>query len=97
MSGRAPGGKRAGAARLTLLTRAYCHLCDDMRRALQPVAARFGATVEEIDVDADPMLEVAYGVKVPVLLLGDFADGHELCHYHFDKKRVEAALAGAAV
>ena len=24
---------------LTLLTRAYCHLCDDMRTALAPLAA----------------------------------------------------------
>ena len=37
--------------RLTLLTRAYCHLCDDMREALAPLAAQAGAIVVEFDVD----------------------------------------------
>ena len=95
MSASATRGSKGIAATLTLLTRAYCHLCEDMRLALQPVAARFGARIEEIDVDSDPVLEAAYGAKVPVLLLGDFPDGRELCHYHLDKKRVEAALTQA--
>jgi thioredoxin reductase (NADPH) len=42
---------------LTLLSRAYCHLCDDMREALAPLAIRAGAHVVELDVDADPALE----------------------------------------
>ena len=57
--------------RLTLLTRAYCHLCDHMRDALQPLAAAEGARVDELDVDADPALEARFGDRVPVLLLGD--------------------------
>ncbi|HET7134613.1 MAG TPA: glutaredoxin family protein, partial [Casimicrobiaceae bacterium] len=35
---------------LTLLSRAYCHLCDDMREALAPLAIRAGAHVVELDV-----------------------------------------------
>ena len=42
---------------LTLLTRAYCHLCDDMRAALAPLAARYGARIDEIDVDTDAALD----------------------------------------
>ena len=42
---------------LTLLTRAYCHLCDDMRAALEPLAAEARTTIVELDVDADPKLE----------------------------------------
>ena len=78
--------------RLTLLTRAYCHLCDDMRAALAPHAARAGATVIEFDIDADPVLEAKFGDRVPVLLQGD-VDGAELCHFTFHAARVREALA----
>jgi hypothetical protein len=85
--GRGPKGPR-----LTFLTRAYCHLCDTMRDALMPLAAAHGANVREMDVDADPALEAAYGDLVPVVLLGDVDDGQVLCHYHLDRARVVAAL-----
>jgi len=81
--------------RLTLLSRAYCHLCDDMRDSL--VALLAGRVVEliELDVDADPALESRYGDLVPVLFLGDVAGGRELCHYHLDADAVRHALASA--
>jgi len=82
---------------LTLLTRAYCHLCDEMREALGVVATGFGAQIIELDVDADPTLEEAFGEWVPVLLLGPVADGVRLCHYWLDVERVTAALTAAAV
>jgi hypothetical protein len=78
--------------RLTLLTRAYCHLCDEMREALAPLAAQAGASVVELDVDADPALEAQFGELVPVLLAGG-VDGRELCHYTLDRTRVRHALA----
>jgi thioredoxin reductase (NADPH) len=82
-----------GRRHLTLLTRAYCHLCDTMRDALVPLARRLGATITELDVDADPALEAAYGDLVPVLLHGDLGAGVVLCHYHLDGARVAEALA----
>jgi acetylornithine deacetylase/succinyl-diaminopimelate desuccinylase-like protein len=81
------------APRLTLLVRAYCHLCDEMREALAPVATAAGCSVEEIDVDADPALEARWGGLVPVLL----AAGHELCHYRIDRTALAAYLANAAL
>jgi glutaredoxin-like protein DUF836 len=80
---------------LTLLVRAYCHLCDEMRAALAPLAAAAGARVAEIDVDSAPALEERFGERVPVLLLGAI-DGPELCHYHLDATRVTKALAAGA-
>lgn len=77
---------------LTLLSRAYCHLCDDMRVALTPLASRAGAQVVELDVDADAALEAKYGDLVPVLLLGSVGEGVELCHYTLDVERVRASL-----
>jgi hypothetical protein len=54
--------------------------------------AEFGAQVEVVDVDSDPLLEARYNELVPVLL----CDGVELCHYHLDESRVRAALMARA-
>ncbi|MFM0287753.1 glutaredoxin family protein [Paraburkholderia megapolitana] len=77
------------AAPLTLYGRGWCHLCDDMLAALEPLLAEFGVQVEVIDIDADPALETRFNEWVPVLV----CDGVELCHYHLDEARVRAALA----
>jgi thioredoxin reductase (NADPH) len=85
-------GRATPVARLTLLTRAYCHLCDTMRDALGPLALAHGATVQEIDIDTEPDLEAAYGELVPVVLHGNVDAGQVLCHYHLDRARVVEAL-----
>lgn len=74
---------------LVLYGRAWCHLCEDMRAALEPLLAGTGARLDVIDVDSDPALCERYDELVPVLL----CDGVELCHYHLDEPRVRAALA----
>ena len=81
---------RAGVsgAHLVLYGRAWCHLCEDMRVALEPLAAAAGASIELIDVDSDPALQARYDELVPVLV----CDGVELCHYRLDEARVRAAL-----
>ena len=79
--------------RLTLLTRAYCHLCDDMRDALAAQIAGRGVEVVELDVDAHPPLEAEWGDKVPVLIEGDARTGREICHYHLDHDALTSALA----
>ena len=78
------------AIELTLLSRSYCHLCHDMEVAMAPLAAEAGATVQVVDVDADPELVARYDEWVPVLLHGDI----ELCHYHLDATKVREYLAG---
>ena len=73
---------------LTLLSRSYCHLCDDMLAALtqHPLQGEF--SVQVVDVDADPIYEARYGTLVPVLLDGET----EICHYHLDVQRLDAHL-----
>jgi thiol-disulfide isomerase/thioredoxin len=71
-----------------LYGRAWCHLCEDMRAELEPIAQRFGVGIEWIDIDEDPALEARYNEWVPVLML----DGRELCHYRLDAGAVETAL-----
>jgi glutaredoxin len=80
------------AAPLTLYGRRWCHLCDDMRAALEPLLAEFGVQVEVVDIDADPALEARYNELVPVLV----CDGIELCHYNLDGDGVRAALVARA-
>ncbi|MEO8849468.1 MAG: glutaredoxin family protein [Casimicrobiaceae bacterium] len=83
---------RAPERRLTLVVRAYCHLCDDMRTALMPLIAKRGIELVELDVDDDPQLTERFGDLVPVLLAGDADSGRELCHYVLDPQRVRDAL-----
>jgi hypothetical protein len=44
-----------------------------MRDALAPLAARFGWAIDELDIDADAMLEKQWSESVPVLLVGKSA------------------------
>ena len=60
----------AGALDLTLYTRPGCHLCEEMKIALAPLAREFGARITEVDVDQSEDLKALYGVDVPVLFLG---------------------------
>ena len=55
----------------------------------EPLARALGATVEVIDVDADPALVERYDELVPVLV----CDGVELSRYRLDAERVRSALA----
>ncbi|SAK42027.1 glutaredoxin family protein [Caballeronia ptereochthonis] len=78
----------AEGAPFILYGRAWCHLCEDMRAELEPIAARHGVAIEWIDIDEDPLLEARYDERVPVLVL----DGVELCQYRLDAAAVHAAL-----
>jgi hypothetical protein len=81
------------ARTLTLLTRAYCHLCDDMRAALAPIVAGHDVVVAEFDVDADPALEAAFGDDVPALIDGQPGAGVLLSRWRLDVENVRRALA----
>jgi len=56
-------------SRLTLYSREGCHLCEELLAELRPWAAARGATVELLDVDADPATRRRYGHRIPVLLV----------------------------
>lgn len=75
--------------KLTLLSREYCHLCEEMLAALRQFQGRYDFDVDVVDVDRDAALGDRWGDKVPVLLDGD----RELCHYHIDYDVVDARLA----
>jgi hypothetical protein len=80
--------------RLTLYSRGYCHLCEDMLGALEQLRAERGGgfDIEVVDVDADPLLLSLYDELVPVLAVVEVAEVQELCHYFLDKSAVLAYL-----
>ena len=48
-----------------------CHLCDDMREIVLPVALATGLGLVDRDVRDDPELEKRYLLEIPVLLWGE--------------------------
>ena len=73
---------------LTVYSRAYCHLCDEMIAGLRELQARFQFDFETVDVDADEALERLYGADVPVLA----HDKRELCRHALNTRVVTAYL-----
>ena len=75
--------------KLTVLSREYCHLCDELLAGLRRLQARYDFAIEVVDVDRHPELEDRWGDKVPVVLDGEI----EVCRYHLDPDAVDARLA----
>ena len=77
------------AIELTVYSRTYCHLCDEMITGLQTLQARFRFRLRIVDVDSDEALEALYGEDVPVVTHGS----NELCRHRLDVSRVTDYLA----
>lgn len=83
-----PSVREEASLRLTLYSRSYCHLCEEMLAALASLRVEFGFAVDVVDVDSDAALERRFGILVPVLIHA----GTELCHYYLDAEKVRAYL-----
>ncbi len=81
-----------GKARLTLYSRAYCHLCHDMLAALEALRGEHVFQFDVLDVDADPVLLARYDELVPLLE----AEGSELCRYFLNESAVRSYLNALA-
>lgn len=77
-----------GPLELTLYLRRWCHLCDELLAALEPLIAGQGVSVREIDIDEHEEYEDAYGEHIPVLCAGE----RELCRHRLDERAVRAYL-----
>ena len=75
-------------ARLTLLTRVGCHLCQTAAETVARIGAEVGVVPQEVDVDTDPELQAEYGDRVPVVLL----DGREHSYFTVDVDRLRRDL-----
>ena len=61
----------ADRARLTCYTRPGCCLCDQAHLALDRLARRGLVAVTYVSIEGNPLLEEAYGARIPVVMLGD--------------------------
>jgi glutaredoxin len=55
--------------KVTLYTRAGCHLCDDAKQAIESARRRTLFDYEEFDIDSDPQLRRLYNEEVPVIAI----------------------------
>jgi glutaredoxin len=60
----------AGPREVTLYTRPDCHLCEDAKAAIAPLLREFGASLYEVNIDKDAVLEERYGWDIPVIFIG---------------------------
>jgi hypothetical protein len=77
------------AARLTLLTREECGLCEEFHAELEAHGRHRPLPPLELrDVDEDAELQRRYGLQIPVLLL----DGVLVCSHRFDAAELDRLL-----
>jgi glutaredoxin len=73
-------GRSTEPPRFAMVTRAGCHLCDEMAAQLDAAGMEF----ESVDVDGDPELRARFGEVVPVLL----RDGKPVAKVRVDAARL---------
>jgi glutaredoxin len=82
-------GGQGGGARVVVLTRQGCHLCDQAIEVVAGVCAETGDSYATHDVDGDPELVRRYNDQLPVI----FVDGAQHDFWHVDPARLRAALS----
>jgi glutaredoxin len=75
---------------VTIYSRPDCHLCTDMKTAVERIVRDMAAPVrvEEIDIANDPELEARYGLEVPVLLV----NGRKVAKYRVTEEELTRIL-----
>lgn len=71
-----------------MFSRPRCGLCDEARRVILALRDRIPFEFEEVSVEGDEALELAYGVRIPVVLV----DGEELFELTVDGETLAAAV-----
>lgn len=75
-------------ARVLVLTRPGCHLCEDACRDVERITSDLGVHWQERDITGDPDLEAQWAEYVPVV----FVDGQVHGWFRVEEKRLRKAL-----
>ena len=75
-------------ARVLLLGKPGCHLCEDARAVVASVTAELGVGWEERSILDDPALQERYAEQIPVTLV----DGHPHDFWRVSADRLRVAL-----
>lgn len=78
-------------ARVTLIGKPGCHLCDQAREVIAAVCAELGEAFIEVSITDDPALAAQYAEEIPVTLV----DGARHDYFRVDPVRLRKALTGA--
>jgi glutaredoxin len=79
---------RMEAARITLIGKPGCHLCDEARVVVARVAEDLGVGWTELDINEDRELAEKYWEQIPVTLI----DGRQHDFWRVDEARLRTAL-----
>ena len=90
MTGAPRQGTRTTEARITLIGKPGCHLCDEAREVVATVAAELGVGWEERSILDDSALQERYAEQIPVTLV----DGRPHDFWRVSADRLRAALTG---
>ena len=82
-----------GPRDITLYTRPGCHLCNEAKSAIAPLLREFGATLREVNIDADPVLAERYGLDIPVVFIGPKKAAKHRVHLEQFRRKLEDAGA----
>jgi 4a-hydroxytetrahydrobiopterin dehydratase len=76
--------------RVTIYSRADCHLCAEARRVIDASVRRLSlpVVVQEVDIDSDRELSRRYGIDVPVIAI----DGEEAFQHSVDEEAFASAV-----
>jgi len=74
--------------RLELYTRPGCHLGNDLRAVCERLAREIAFELAEVNVEADPVLQVRYAREVPVL----FVDGRLVVRFRTSERELRQIL-----
>ena len=88
MSAAPPTGPTPAQARITLVSKPGCHLCDEARAVIARVADDLGVGWVERSIEDDRTLKEQYWEQIPVT----FVDGRQHDYWRVDETRLRAAL-----
>lgn len=77
------------AARVVLVSKPGCHLCDVAREVVAQVTEELGETFEEVNMLEDAELVARYAEMIPVT----FVDGVQHDYWRVSAQRLREALA----
>jgi hypothetical protein len=75
--------------RLLLYSKPGCHLCEDVRVALEELQPRYGFVLDEVDITRDDELFARYRYEIPVLL----RDGYEIARGRISDRELMGLLS----
>lgn len=78
-------------ARVVLIGKPDCHLCDDARAIVARVCDELGVEWAELSILEDPQLANKYFESIPVLVV----DGQQVDQFRIDEARLRSAILGS--